>query len=74
MQHIFTKLYIQLQQVMLVQEWIWLHSVGLGYTSMIHKVVENVGYIIALCERWDSSNNIFHLLMGECTMNLEDIW
>lgn len=54
--------------------WMWLHSVGLGYINMIHKVMANSGYMITLCETWDSTTNIFHLLTRECIVTLEDVW
>lgn len=56
-------------------KWIWLYSIGLGYMSMIHKVVANSGHVIVLCERWDSSTNTFHLSIEECTVTLKDfLW
>jgi len=48
-------------------------SVGMGYTSIIHKVVANSGYDTTLCERWDASTNIFHFPMRELTITLKDV-
>lgn len=55
-------------------EWMWLYSMGVRYMSMIHKVVVNLGYMKAICERWDSSTNTFHLPIRECMVTLEDVW
>lgn len=59
---------------MIASKWMWLHSVGLGYTSMIRKVVGNSGYATTLCERWNASTNIFHFPIEDMIITLEDVW
>ena len=34
----------------------------------------NHGFLIALAERWHSEHNTFHLLTGEASITLEDVY
>lgn len=65
-------LFLKLQADMLAIEWAWLHNMRLGFTSMIHKVIAELGYI-TLCEWWNSSTNIFNFPTSEFTITLEDV-
>lgn len=51
-----------------------LRQVGLYYIAHFLEVTTNRAMIIALVERWHSKTCSFHLLIGEASITLEDVW
>lgn len=51
-----------------------IEDMGLRHILYVPKFRANMGLLTALAERWHSETCTFHLLMGEMTVTLEDVY
>ncbi|KAH9301388.1 hypothetical protein KI387_012971, partial [Taxus chinensis] len=56
------------------EEWSHIDDVSLIGIHRYGRVVREQSLMVTLIERWDSVTNTFHLLIGEMTITLEDIY
>ncbi|KAH9301381.1 hypothetical protein KI387_012964, partial [Taxus chinensis] len=54
--------------------WVIMREVGLGGVQRYRAIDRDHSLMVALIERWDPATNVFHLLTGEMTITLEDVY
>ncbi|KAH9321408.1 hypothetical protein KI387_016047, partial [Taxus chinensis] len=55
-------------------QWAIMREVGLGGVQRYRAIERDHSLMVALIERWDPVTNVFHLLTGEMTITLEDVY
>lgn len=55
-------------------DWVRIEVIRLGYLAGLPHTHTYIEMVTTLCERWHSETVAFHLLTGEMTVTLEDIY
>ncbi|KAH9317076.1 hypothetical protein KI387_018845, partial [Taxus chinensis] len=55
-------------------QWAIMREVGLGGVQHYRVIERDHSLMVALIEIWDLATNVFHLLKGEMTITLEDVY
>lgn len=64
----------RLRPELTAEDQVAIEAMGLRHILYVPEFRVNMGLLTALVERWHSKTCTFHLLMGEMTVTLEDVY
>ena len=65
---------LRMGEMLTPTDWAWIEAITLGYLARLPHTVTSMVMVIELYKRWHSEMVMFHLLIGEMTMTLEDVY